>query len=519
MCALVTLAANYALALVDFDAPSLELTLSQLTYRLLVSAAAIACVIRAIRVPADRLGWALIGSGLGAWAAGDVYYWLALSGSPDIPYPSLSDGLFFAFYAATLIGLRLLASGGQWSIITLLDLCLGLLGLATLWAWLVFAPVIEPGGNMAAVATTLTYPLLDLALLASVLIALGTNSWQADRRLSALAAGIAIIAVADSVYAAQVAEGSYVDGGVLDSLWPTGAVLIAAAAWLRVRTPRPSRLNRDELSLWLAVGAVAVALVVIVWDRFEHLKLPAFELAVITLAAATVQLIVLHRQRARALVRAETAATLSAHALAAVVDIRDHVTSKASNRIAGLTAALGAAFGLPASRTERLGLAARLHDVGKIAVDDAILRKPGPLSQRESELVKRHAEHGAELLDAIGFNDIATWIRHHHERWDGSGYPAGLARKEIPLESRILGAVDAYAAMTSHLPDRRSLSLAEVKRAFEDGAGSEFDPAVVSALMEVVRSDPAFRDRTPGPDEQNLKPLETDPPGAERNHV
>jgi HD-GYP domain-containing protein (c-di-GMP phosphodiesterase class II) len=133
-----------------------------------------------------------------------------------------------------------------------------------------------------------------------------------------------------------------------------------------------------------------------------------------------------------------------------------------------------------------LGFAAQLHDIGKVGVPDAVLRKPGRLTVPEWDLLKGHAEWGAQLLEGIpGLRRVATIVRHHHERYDGSGYPVGLAGEEIPLESRVLGVADAYTAMVEQRPYRRPLRPGEVERRLTKGRGTQFDPMVVDALFDV----------------------------------
>ena len=157
-----------------------------------------------------------------------------------------------------------------------------------------------------------------------------------------------------------------------------------------------------------------------------------------------------------------------------------------------------------------------LHDIGKLAIPDAILRKPGRLSEQEWALMRRHPENGARMLAEIPFLDHALdVVRHHHERWDGGGYPDGLARTDIPLWARIFAVVDALDAMTADRPYRArqsyEVALAEIGR----NAGTQFDPDVVAALealdpAEVERLlEPAqVLDRFGGSEVPELEPLE-----------
>jgi HD-GYP domain-containing protein (c-di-GMP phosphodiesterase class II) len=140
----------------------------------------------------------------------------------------------------------------------------------------------------------------------------------------------------------------------------------------------------------------------------------------------------------------------------------------------------------PAALLE-LEYAARLHDVGKLRVPDAILHKPGPLLPDEYEEIKGHPVWGAETLASIaGLEVVATIVRFHHERWDGHGYPDGLDGSRIPLASRIIAACDAWGAMRADRPYRKALSVDEALGELAVGSGAQWDPAVVEALAEAI---------------------------------
>ncbi len=141
---------------------------------------------------------------------------------------------------------------------------------------------------------------------------------------------------------------------------------------------------------------------------------------------------------------------------------------------------------VPAERHATLRRGALLHDIGKIGVPDRILRKPGPLTEREWETMRSHPDLGARIIANIPFlEEVATIVRAHHERWDGSGYPEGLAEEEIPLGARIFAVADGFDAMTSDRPYRRGRPLEEALAEVERCAGTQFDPAVVRAFRAV----------------------------------
>jgi diguanylate cyclase (GGDEF)-like protein/putative nucleotidyltransferase with HDIG domain len=174
------------------------------------------------------------------------------------------------------------------------------------------------------------------------------------------------------------------------------------------------------------------------------------------------------------------AATLS-HA----VDLRMNDSHNHSLEVAGLAVAIAARLGWRSEMLVLLRFAAILHDVGKVAIPDQVLRKPGPLSAEEFDLIKQHTRIGAELVSRIEDLDMITsWIHHSHEHFDGSGYPDGLCGEAIPQASRILLVADAFDAITSSRPYREGLSIAHAREELSRNAGTQFDPACVQALLE-----------------------------------
>src|SRR3954447_25558596 len=178
--------------------------------------------------------------------------------------------------------------------------------------------------------------------------------------------------------------------------------------------------------------------------------------------------------------------------LARAVDERMAIRHEHSLAVARYAALIGERLGLEEESLADLRLAAILHDVGKIAVPEAVLRKPEPLTAAERALVERHAAAGGEMVARIdGLGDIAPWVRHSHEHVDGSGYPDGLAGAEIPLEARILSVADAFDAMTSERPYSAALPVDEALAELRRCAGTQFDAGCVELLCTALASDGA----------------------------
>ena len=168
--------------------------------------------------------------------------------------------------------------------------------------------------------------------------------------------------------------------------------------------------------------------------------------------------------------------------LAESLDLRDPSTAAHSRTVATFAESIAREMGLDEERVERIRLAGILHDVGKISVPDAVLHKPGPLTPGERILIRKHPDMGARLLEGAGLEVIAGWVRAHHERPDGLGYPRGLTLDEIPLEARILAVADAYEAMTADRPYRAGVPAAAAWAELEREAGTQFDPVVIAAF-------------------------------------
>ncbi len=176
-------------------------------------------------------------------------------------------------------------------------------------------------------------------------------------------------------------------------------------------------------------------------------------------------------------------------ALCTALETRDPYAQGHSSRVTVLAERLAAALGWTAERRAQLRVGGRLHDVGKLAVPDSVLLKRGPLTERELLQMRMHPQAGARIIEAVGqCEEALPSVLHHHERWDGDGYPTRLAGRDIPPEARIIAVVDAFDAMTSARPYRPTMTTGQALHEIERCAGSQFDPAFASLFIELLEA-------------------------------
>jgi HD-GYP domain-containing protein (c-di-GMP phosphodiesterase class II) len=169
--------------------------------------------------------------------------------------------------------------------------------------------------------------------------------------------------------------------------------------------------------------------------------------------------------------------------MAAAVDAQDPYTDGHSRRVALHSAMVARKMGLEREEVAKLRTAAAVHDIGKLRIPPELLNKPGPLSESEFEIVKRHADDGAAIVARMGDPGITEMVRHHHERFDGGGYPSGLVAEQIPLGARIIAVADTFDALTSVRPYRSATRHKRALQAIADVSGTQLDPAVVRAFL------------------------------------
>jgi putative nucleotidyltransferase with HDIG domain len=267
----------------------------------------------------------------------------------------------------------------------------------------------------------------------------------------------------------------------------------------------PDVRSVQTLESWVPVTSNgAVIGVVTVWRDIEPLNLALFDMqagtGLIIVAAAILLWLVLrgvYTRSSKQIVSQATAlraalaenertydATLAA--LSSALDVRDTETEGHARRVVRYMELIAEGLKVPVEQHATLRRGALLHDIGKIGVPDHILRKPGPLTENEWYTMKTHPDLGAKIIANIPFlEEVAVIIRAHHERWDGNGYPEGLAGEQIPLGARIFAVADSFDAMTSDRPYRRGRQLDEALTEIERCSATQFDPQVVTAFLAV----------------------------------
>ena len=631
--ALTALALHAAHTGLGLGKPELNPLFDEWLYNGLMLGAAVACVLRGVLRPADRIAWLLLGAGALAWSGGDLYFSLFLADAQDAPLPSVSDVLFLSFYPAAYVALALLVRRNvrDFRASLWIDALLGALAVSALATALLYDAVgLGISGDGLDVATLLAYPVGDVLLLALVTALLALTGWRPGATWAIIGAALALGAAGDAAYLYQASTGSYAEGSILDTVWPASLLLLAVAAWRKPSfTAAPvggvrilvmpalfaatamGVLVADQvaplspLAVALACGTIGVLILRLAVTLGENLKMVAASRGeamtdVLTglgnrrklVADLQAEIAAAHRdaprililfdldgfkryndtfghvagdallarlghklgaavrpcgeayrlggdefcvlisllpRRLEALLEDASAALREsgdgfevdssygavvlpheADAASAALQIADqrmyarkHGSAAAlrpdlrarASAIAGLAVAVGRRLGLDGEALDEVARAAELHDLGKAALPATILDKPDALSRDEWAFVRRHPELGERLVNgAAAMRPIALIVRSAHERWDGTGYPDGLAGESIPLGARIVAVCAAFAAMTSDRAYRARLDAAGAARELRAAAGTQFDPAVVEAFLaelEVRRQAPA----------------------------
>ncbi|WP_217923052.1 GGDEF domain-containing protein [Miltoncostaea oceani] len=261
-------------------------------YSFAVTAAAVGIAARVALVREDRVAWSLIAAGALAWSAGDLWWIAAYTGVEDVPYPSVADGLYLAFYPLVYAGLVVLVRGrvrrfhaSQW-----LDGLAAALVVAAIGAAVLLPPIVDAnaGSSAAVVATNLGYPLGDLLVLGLVVALTGLMGWRPGRAVGLLVAGCLVFTLADSVYLFEVAAGTYAEGGLLDALWSVAMVAIGLAAWQPAKRTAAGRL--EGWYVMVLPGVVAVgAITLLVFDHYARASSVAVWLSASALVVCVVR--------------------------------------------------------------------------------------------------------------------------------------------------------------------------------------------------------------------------------------
>ena len=189
----------------------------------------------------------------------------------------------------------------------------------------------------------------------------------------------------------------------------------------------------------------------------------------------------------RSYLKLRTEARKTFERISALLDERDHYTAVHSDEVADLAVKIAQDMKLSQGEVEKVDVAGRVHDIGKMAIPDAILLKPGPLSEEEWGVMKRHPVVSAELIQGLEiYAPVVMAVKHEHERWDGSGYPDGLKGEEIPLVARIIAAADIFNALITKRPYREAFTHEEAIDTIRQLRGTDLDPVVAEALLRVV---------------------------------
>ena len=294
----------------------------------------------------------------------------------------------------------------------------------------------------------------------------------------------AFVARLDAAHSALITELSAcasAHGVASPSRASVSAFLVAFATSMRDADPLPA-------SEWLRVAAI----------RYDRATLAAFVHATCDVIGAAalrsedpgtlVVLVELLRVRLSSAARSTvTDADEVQEAVLATLRVRDEATCSHGQATAQLARRLADTLGVAPIVAERVEQAALFHDIGKLAVPDAVLLKPGPLDAEEWAVMREHAAWGGTLLfDIPQLASLAPIVRAHHERWDGKGYPDGLARENIPYEARIVAVADAFHAMTSDRPYRRAMTYGEAIEVLRQGRDSQWQPDIVDAMIGVA---------------------------------
>ncbi len=311
--ALCLLVAFIARAVVGFGGHSTHVLFNTWIYNALMLTSAAACLLRAALVRRERLAWALLGVGLLLFAGGDIYFAAALAEQATVPIPSPADGGYLAFYPLSYVALIVLlrARIGTFPVARWLDGAIVGSAVAALAAAFALGPILDASseGQTLAIATNLAYPIADLTLLTMVATAASFTGWRPGRSWAVLGAGLLLLALSDGGYLLQSAQGTYVEGTILDVGWPFGVLLVACAAWIEPGTTKPLQ-SRAVRIIAIPTAAALIAIGIQAAERFATAPTAAAVISLLTLIAVVVRLVLsLRESQGEARTRAQESRT------------------------------------------------------------------------------------------------------------------------------------------------------------------------------------------------------------------
>jgi putative nucleotidyltransferase with HDIG domain len=314
--------------------------------------------------------------------------------------------------------------------------------------------------------------------------------WNGSRCLWYGIAALAVVHLGSGGNLAQL----FTKVGVAAVIAMTGEA-ISGTITVRIRRSANSALSHFLEALRVSALGMIIYVPVIAGLEYVYTALSTWSVVLfIGPAIAAQRYFVLFRNQkvtaaelSRAVKQLERVNLSFATALVTALDARDHYTAGHSATVAVYARDIAAQCGFSSDERDKAHLCGLLHDIGKIGVPVGVLEKKGALAKSERASIESHAEVGASILGRIeGYEEIAIAVRHHHERYEGGGYPDRVRGEEIPLMARIVAVADAYSAMTSERPYRVALSGAEARERLEQEAGKQFDPHVVEAFVAVL---------------------------------
>ena len=276
--------------------------------------------------------------------------------------------------------------------------------------------------------------------------------------------------------------------------WPCDRLAVETRSVISVSSPSDSRLSeteREDLRTYgqrsfISLPLLAHGKVIGVVDLLDHVERD-FTAQEIAVAEEIGQLVALSIEHAQLYAEVKNVHLGNLRALSSALSAKDYYTLGHASRVAAYMALLGIELGWPAERLEEVQNVAFLHDIGKIGVSDRVLLKPGPLTSEEWELIRQHPGISAEIVRSLFDEELIAGVRNHHERFDGAGYPDGLAGEAIPLIARALCIVDCYDAMSCERPYRHAFSYRQCLAELQRCSGTQFDPAMVEAFRRALR--------------------------------